>query len=187
MRTTRILLARHGETEWNRVGRWQGHADPPLNDTGRRQAAALADMLEGDGISAIYSSDLRRARETARIVGARLGLEVTEDPALREIDVGSWSGLTRDEVRTRFPEGFARWVEGQIGHDGETREELARRVVGAVDAVVLSHPGTSVLVVTHGGAIRAIRRHAAGEPGDPLANCATVELRLPPPARALDG
>ena len=178
MPTTRILLARHGETEWNRLGRWQGHADPPLNETGRRQAEALAAQLEGDGIVAVYSSDLRRAGETARIVADRLGLEVTERRALREIDVGSWSGLTRDEVRERFPDGFARWLAGEIGHDGETREALTRRVVAAVEAIAHDHPGESVLVVTHGGSIRAVRRHAAGEPGDPLSNGATIELGL---------
>jgi broad specificity phosphatase PhoE len=176
--TTRILLARHGETEWNRLGRWQGHADPPLNEAGRRQAATLAEQLAGDGIAAIYSSDLRRASETARIVADRLGLEVTEERELREIDVGSWSGLTRDEVRERYPEGFARWLAGEIGHDGETREALARRVVGAVETIARTHPGEHVLVVTHGGAIRALRRHAAGDPGESLENGATLALAL---------
>jgi broad specificity phosphatase PhoE len=176
--TTRILLARHGETEWNRVGRWQGHADPPLNDAGRGQAAALAAELEGDGIAAVYSSDLRRASETARIVADRLGLDVTEDRALREIDVGSWSGLTRDEVRERYPEGFARWLAGEIGHDGETREALAERVVGAVERIAAAHPGEHVLVVTHGGAIRALRRHAVGDPGESLQNAGTFALAL---------
>jgi broad specificity phosphatase PhoE len=176
--TTRILLARHGETEWNRLGRWQGHADPPLNETGRSQAAALAERLEGDGIAAVYSSDLRRASETARIVAGRLGLEVTEDRALREIDVGSWSGLTRDEVRERYPDGFARWLAGEIGHDGETREELADRVVGAVERIAAAHPDDHVLLVTHGGAIRALRRHAAGDPGESLGNAATFALAL---------
>jgi broad specificity phosphatase PhoE len=176
--TTRILLARHGETEWNRLGRWQGHADPPLNATGRRQAETLAAQLEGDGIAAVYSSDLRRASETARIVADHLGLQMTEEPALREIDVGSWSGLTRDEVRERFPEGFARWLVGEIGHDGETREELTDRVVAAVEEIAAAHPGQHVLVVTHGGAIRALRRHAAGDPGESLENGATFALAL---------
>jgi broad specificity phosphatase PhoE len=176
--TTRILLARHGETEWNRLGRWQGHADPPLNDTGRGQAEALAGELAGDGVTAVYSSDLRRASETARIVGDRLALPVTEIPALREIDVGSWSGLTRDEVQERFPDGFARWLAGEIGHDGETREELTARVVPAVESIAEAHPGELVLVVTHGGAIRALRRHAAGEPGESLENGATFALAL---------
>ena len=178
MATTRLLLARHGETDWNRIGRWQGHADPPLNDEGRQQAAKLAEQLVGDGVAAVYSSDLRRARETATIVGDRLELSVIEDAGLREIDVGSWSGLTRDEVRERFPEGFARWLGGEIGHDGETREQLTERVVETVERIAAAHDGETVLVVTHGGAIRALRRHAAGDPGDPIANCGTVGLEL---------
>jgi broad specificity phosphatase PhoE len=176
--TTRLLLARHGETDWNRVGRWQGHADPPLNDAGRRQARALAAEVERDGVAAVYSSDLRRASETAHVVADRLGLPVVEDPGLREIDVGSWSGLTRVEVRDRYPEGFARWLQGEIGHDGETREELTDRVLGAVQRIAAAHEGETVLVVTHGGAIRALRRHAAGDPGDPIANCGTLGLDL---------
>ena len=178
MTPTRLLLARHGETDWNRVGRWQGHADPPLNETGRRQAAGLADRLAGDGIAAVYSSDLARARETARTVAHRLRLGVVEDPALREIDVGSWSGLTRAHVAERFPEGYARWLEGEIGHDGETREQLAGRVVGAARTIAGRHAGETVLVVTHGGVIRALRRHAAGDPGDAVANCGTVVFSL---------
>ena len=178
MTPTRLVLARHGETDWNRVGRWQGHADPPLNETGRRQAAGLADRLAGNGIVAVYSSDLARARETARAVAHRLGLGVVEDPALREIDVGSWSGLTRAHVAERFPEGYARWLEGEIGHDGETREQLAERVVGAATTIGGRHAGETVLVVTHGGVIRALRRHAAGDPGDAVANCGTVVFSL---------
>ena len=175
---TRILLARHGETDWNRVGRWQGHADPPLNDAGRSQAAELAERLAGDGIAAIYSSDLMRASQTARVVADRLGLAVVEDDGLREIDVGSWSGLTRAEVEQRFPEGYARWLGGDIGHDGETREELTARVVGAVERIAAEHPTGTILVVTHGGAIRAIRRHAAGDPGDSIENCGTSSVEL---------
>lgn len=178
MPTTRILLARHGETEWNRLGRWQGHADPPLNDLGRRQAETLAEQLAGDTVSAVYSSDLRRARDTARIVAERIGVVVTEDRALREIDVGSWSGLTRDEVRERFPEGYARWLAGDIGHDGETRDELARRVVPAVESIAHDHPDETVLVVSHGGVIRALRRHAAGDPGESLENGGLVAFAL---------
>jgi broad specificity phosphatase PhoE len=175
---TRILLARHGETDWNRLGRWQGHADPPLNDAGRKQAAALAERLAGDGIAAIYTSDLARASDTARVVGDRLGLDVVEDRGLREIDVGSWSGLTLVEVEQRFPEGYARWLGGEIGHDGETREELTERVVGAVERIAAAHPEGTILVVTHGGAIRALRRHADGDPGDPIENCGTSALEL---------
>jgi probable phosphoglycerate mutase len=86
---TTLLIARHGETEWNREERYQGHADPPLNKTGRAQAEKLGNDLAGEPVDAIYSSDLRRASETADIVGARLGLPVEQDSGLREIDVGS--------------------------------------------------------------------------------------------------
>lgn len=175
---TRILLARHGETEWNRLGRWQGHADPPLNDAGRRQAAELAEQLAGDGIAAIYSSDLARASQTARVVADRLGMKLVEDRGLREIDVGSWSGLTRAEVEQRFPEGYARWLGGEIGHDGETREQFTQRVVAAVARIAARHHDATVLVVTHGGAIRALRRHAVGDPGEPIENCGTSALAL---------
>lgn len=175
---TSLVLARHGRTAWNAVGRWQGQADPPLDDEGRRQAADLARSLDGTGIGAIVSSDLARAAETACIVGEHLDLPVTEDPRLREIDVGSWSGLTRAEVAERFPEGFAQWQAGAIGHDGETREALAERVVAALVDVAARHPGATVLVVTHGGAIRAARRVATGDPGEPVPNCATVDLTV---------
>jgi 2,3-bisphosphoglycerate-dependent phosphoglycerate mutase len=184
---TRILLARHGETDWNRIGRWQGHADPPLNETGRQQAVELAERLAGAGISAIYTSDLRRASETAQVVGERLGLDVHEDSQLREIDVGSWSGLTRAEVEERFPDGFARWRAGEIGHDGETSEQLTARVVAAVERIARAHPGDTVLVVTHGGAIRALRRHAAGDSGAVLENAATLAFALVEGAIVLDG
>lgn len=178
MAPTRLLLARHGETDWNRAGRWQGHADPPLNDAGRRQAEMLAEQLADDGVAAIYASDLRRARQTADVVARRLGIAVVATSALREIDVGSWSGLTRAEVEARFPEGFARWLQGEIGHDGETREELTARVVPAVERIAAAHLGSTVLVVTHGGVIRAVRRHASGDPGDAIENCATVDVEL---------
>jgi probable phosphoglycerate mutase len=184
---TRILLARHGETDWNRIGRWQGHADPPLNDLGLRQAEELAERLAALELEAVYASDLRRATETARVIADRVGLDVVEDAALREIDVGSWSGLTRAEVELRFPEGFARWQAGEIGHDGETREELTERVVAAIERIARAHLETTVLVVTHGGAIRAVRRHVAGDPGSFVENGATVALALVEDAIVLDG
>lgn len=175
---TPLLLARHGETDWNAAGRWQGHANPPLNATGRLQAAELAERLQGVGIEVVVSSDLARASETAAIVAARLHLPVSHDPELREIDVGSWSGLTRAEVAERFPEGFARWQAGEIGHDGETRQQLATRIERALLRLDQDHPGRRVLAVTHGGAIRAARRLALGDPGDGVPNCGTVALAV---------
>ncbi len=160
---TTLLLARHGETDWNRDDRFQGHADPPLNAAGRAQAQALADRLEPEDVHAVYTSPLRRAHETAEIVGARLSLTVGTVEALREIDVGSWSGLTRSDVERRFPEGYARWLAlGPGWEDGETYDQLGERVVPALLELGQRHPGERVLVVTHGGPIRAAAARAAG-------------------------
>ncbi|HEY4349353.1 MAG TPA: histidine phosphatase family protein [Gaiellaceae bacterium] len=153
---TTLLLARHGQTAWNLERRWQGHADPPLNDTGLAQARALADALGDAGIDAIYSSDLLRARQTAEIVGARVGLEVDVDERLREVDVGEWSGLTTAEVSLRYPDGHRRRLSGGTGwKQGESYEALSARVVVALDDIAARHPAERVLVVTHGGALRA--------------------------------
>jgi broad specificity phosphatase PhoE len=158
-----VHLARHGESDWNATGRWQGHADRPLTELGRRQAAELAKRLAGVRLDAVYSSDLRRARETAEPVAERHGLEVRALPALREVDVGAWSGLSRPEVERRYPEAFARWRRGGQGwKDGETYEEMTERVVDAVLEIGAAHPDGEVLVVAHGGPIRALHAVALG-------------------------
>ncbi len=163
MEPTTILLARHGETDWNAVGRWQGHTDRALTERGRRQAVELAERLANDAIDAVYSSDLLRAVETAEPVAKRLGLPLQTLPELREVDVGTWAGLTRDEVAERFPDGFRRWSEWQTGwEDGETYDEMGERVVGAILRLAGEHPGERILVVSHGGAIRALHAAAAG-------------------------
>ncbi len=166
---TEILLARHGETDWNREGRFQGHADPPLNEAGRAQARALAERLAEVELDAIYSSDLRRARETAEIVAAAKGLTVTTDPGLREVDVGSWSGLTRGEIADRFPDAEQ--------HDGESAEEHLARVLAAVDRIARAHTGGRILIVSHGGSLRRLHTHALGEPVEALPNGALYTLR----------
>jgi broad specificity phosphatase PhoE len=160
-----ILLVRHGETDWNRERRWQGHAERPLNETGRTQARELAERLAEDPPEAIVSSDLGRARETAEIVGARLGLPVELDPRLREVDVGEWSGLTMAEIEVRYPEAMRRRLQGGTGwEEGETYEEMGARVLAALHEIASRHTGR-VLVVTHGGAMRAVWT-AAGEAPD---------------------
>jgi broad specificity phosphatase PhoE len=160
---TTIFLARHGESDWNAANRFQGHSDRPLTDLGRRQADALASAVAGESVDAIYSSPLIRAFVTARIVGARTGLDVLEDADLREVDTGGWSGLSRQEVQERFPEGFERWVSGGAGwEDGESYEEMAERTLRAVRRIAEAHPGGRVLVVSHGGPIRAIQAAASG-------------------------
>jgi probable phosphoglycerate mutase len=164
---TTLILARHGETDWNRDGRFQGHADPPLNDQGREQARSLAYALDDQALAAIYSSDLRRAHETALVVADRKGLNVVVDPDLRERDVGAWSGLTLPEIEDRFPEELRRFRE-EGASIGESRESVSRRVVAAVRRIAEAHPRGSVLVVTHGGALRTLRHAAGGDLGAPV-------------------
>ena len=160
---TTILLARHGETDWNRDYRFQGHADPPLNESGRRQAAELADVLADKRLAAVYSSPLRRALETAEILAAPHGLEPVKVEALREVDVGSWQGLTRTELAERVPEQLARWLDGGQGwEDGETYEQMANRVLPALLDLAAAHEGERILAVTHGGPIRAALAFADG-------------------------
>lgn len=159
---TTIFLARHGESDWNVAKRFQGHTDRPLTERGREQAHALADLVASEQIDAVYTSPLSRARETAEIVAARAGLEPVALPELREVDTGSWSGLSRADVEARFPDGFTRWRSGGSGwEDGETYEEMAERVIGALRTIAEDHPDGRVLVISHGGPIRAI--HAAAE------------------------
>ncbi len=167
---TTLLLARHGETDWNREGRWQGWADPPLNETGRAQARILSVQLAATPFDAVYSSDLQRARETAEIVAAPHGLPVIVDRGLREIDVGSWSGLTRAEIADRFPDGGR--------PDGETHEQLAARVRAAVTRIARAHPGGRVLLVGHGGTIRSIHDVVSELPYHPVPNCHVLEVQF---------
>jgi broad specificity phosphatase PhoE len=160
---TTILLARHGESDWNRTKRWQGFADRPLTDLGRRQAIELAARLAETELDAVYSSDLQRARATAEIVARSKGLDVRTVPDLREVDVGSWSGLTRAEAEARYPEAYARWLHGDEGwDDGETYDQLGERVVRAVQGIAKKHDGQRVLIVAHGGTIRAVHAAALG-------------------------
>jgi 2,3-bisphosphoglycerate-dependent phosphoglycerate mutase len=161
---TTIVLVRHGETDWNRDRRFQGHADVPLNELGRRQARDLADTLASDRFAAAYSSPLRRALETGEIVAARLGIPLEVDQGLMEIDVGSWSGLTTAEVEQRFPDEFGHWRETRAGGwtDGETYPEMGARVISALRDIAGRHPGERVLAVSHGGPLRAVKAAAAG-------------------------
>jgi broad specificity phosphatase PhoE len=177
---TTILLARHGETDWNRERRWQGHADQPLNETGRRQAEALAERLAAAPPEAIWSSDLARARETAEIVGRRLGLPISVDARLREVDVGEWSGLTAGEVEERFPAGLRRRLEGGAGWEhGELYEEMAERVLAAIHEIAGRGP-ERVLVVSHGGCMRAVWLACGGSPAErpQVHNCDVHEVRV---------
>ena len=159
---TTLLLARHGETDWNRDGRFQGHADTSLNGRGREQARALADELPH--VDVIYSSDLARSIETAEIVGERLGLEVRVDPRLRERSFGGWEGLTGVEIERASPDSYARWRSGEGfgADDAETHEAFAARIEAFLADILERHPGETVLVVAHGGSIRVIQAVGIG-------------------------
>ena len=162
---TTLLLARHGETDWNRDGRWQGHTDTSLNDHGREQARALADEVAGLRIAAVYASDLARAAETAEIVADRLGVPVRGDARLRELHLGGWEGLTTPEIEERYPNEIARWRadDGSTAVAGrETYAQMGQRVVAALTEIAAAHPSDNVLVVLHGGPIRGLLAHAAG-------------------------
>jgi broad specificity phosphatase PhoE len=183
----RLLLARHAETDWNRDRRWQGHSDPPLNETGRRQASELAERLERERLHAIFSSDAARARETAEIVGLRLGLPVNTDPRLREVSFGVWEGLTRRQIRHRYADDFARWeaAERPLPPGIEPDEEMADRVLAALREIAASYPEGRVLVVTSGGPIRAVEAHLRGVEQirarrvlGAVDNCGLVELTV---------
>lgn len=157
---TTLLLVRHGETNWNAERRWQGHADIPLNERGRKQAAELAERLAAERIEAIYTSDLSRARDTADLVGARLGVAVVADPDLREIDVGPIEGLTAEEAKP-----FDGW-------QGEPKEAHATRILTAIGRIARRHPHGRVLVVTHGGSMRRVHEHLGLADDGPFENCA---------------
>lgn len=159
---TTLILARHGETDWNAQGRWQGHSDTVLNEQGRAQARDLAAQL--NGIDAVYSSDLARARETAEIVAERLGIDVLIDPRLRERNFGGWEGLTAAEIEGRFEEAHRRWRSGEGfgADDAEPFDAFAARVASFLEDVLAQHPAEDVLAIAHGGSIRVIHALATG-------------------------
>lgn len=158
MSAARVVLLRHGLTDWNDGGRFQGQADVPLNDTGRAQATAAAEVLAGFGISRVHASDLGRAAETARIVAARCGLDIATDPRLQEVNVGSWSGQTVDEVGAAVPDFWPALREGRDfrrSPEGETATEAGRRVALALlDHVEAAADGEVLLAVGHGLSLR---------------------------------
>jgi probable phosphoglycerate mutase len=154
-----VLLARHGETDDNRPPlRFQGWRDTPLNDTGRHQAAELAERVAAGPPGALWASDLSRARETAEIVGQRLGLPVRLDPRLREANRGDWEGRLFDDVAREEPERFAAWM--RAGDEwrfpgGESLLEQQQRVLACLDEIRRAGEPRS-LAVCHGGSIRVV-------------------------------
>jgi len=168
---TRLVLIRHGETDWNREARYQGQADPPLNAMGRRQAQALVEVLRPLGMCCLYSSPLQRAWETARVVAEALHLPLYPEPRLKEIHLGEWEGLTVDVIQARYPEHFARWQREPwttAPPGGERVEAVFRRVLAAVRDIVMKHPRDTVGLVTHRMPIVLLKIHVLGLPRDVL-------------------
>ncbi len=159
---TRILLVRHGTTDWNEVRRVQGQADIEMNAQGRAQAEEVAERLSGLDIEAVYSSDLRRAVETARAIAARHQVEVRLEPAFREIDQGEWTGLLIDEIQRRWPDGWGPARHHSARPGGEAPDQVRARALDGLKRIVQAHPAGSVVVVTHGGTIRGISAEALG-------------------------
>jgi probable phosphoglycerate mutase len=170
-----VLLLRHGQSEWNAQGRWQGHGDPPLTELGRAQARAAAERLASAGIQRIVASDLARAFQTAEIVAAALGLAIASDARWRERDIGAWTGLTREDIESRWPEAYAHFRshdESARPGGGESDAMLRARAREALSALRARHGGECVLVVTHRGIARMLA------PERPLGNaewCALAE------------
>ena len=160
---TRLLLLRHGQTELSRQRRYSGRGNPELTDTGRGQAADAARYLARKrGISAVISSPLQRAHETATAAAEALGLTVAVDPDLTETDFGEWEGLTFPEAAERHPEVHGRWLRdtSQAAPGGESFDEVQHRVQRARDRIVAEHSGTTVLVVSHVTPIKTLLRLA---------------------------
>ncbi|MEW6033492.1 MAG: histidine phosphatase family protein [Chloroflexota bacterium] len=162
---TRIILVRHGQTEWNREERFRGRADIDLNQTGLKQAEAAAATLSELGAAALYSSPLKRALRTAEVVARRLGLVVVPLEGVTDVDYGYWQGLSLREAEERDPGVFAQWRDGpQLTRfpGGESMEEVRARAAAAVDALALKHAGQSVVVVSHVVVCRLLVLHLLG-------------------------
>lgn len=172
----RLLLVRHGESEWNAGGRLQGQADPPLSALGRAQAAHMAGRLVDEKIDAIVTSDLQRAADTALALAAAKRMSVLRRADLREVDLGSWTGILREEIEARDPDVWRRWriegIEGWAG--GERYAEALVRVGEALAAIAVEWEGKTVVAVTHGGCIRLATCHLLGLPAGSLGRIMSI-------------
>jgi broad specificity phosphatase PhoE len=170
-----LLLIRHAESTWNAAGRWQGHGDPPLSDLGRAQARELARGLSGEGIEVLVASDLARSAQTAAILAEHWGLAPLFDPRLREIDIGAWTGLTREQIERSDADLLARFEAEDLAArpgGGETRLEIRARARIAAAELARANAGRRVALVTHLGVIRALA------PGAETDNCGWLRLAL---------
>jgi probable phosphoglycerate mutase len=185
-----LFLFRHGETDWNREGRLQGHTDTPLNASGLAQAEALSEKLRPHRLDAVVSSDLSRALTTARIVADALGVPLLADPGLRETDVGAAEGLLWADAKIRFGEGLTeRWfTDGDVAFPGgETGIATRTRGLAALRRLAAAQPYRRIGVSTHCAMLRQLMKHALppGSPPAPTRNTALYILRYEPAADRL--
>jgi probable phosphoglycerate mutase len=162
-----VIVVRHGETEWNRIGRQQGHLDSPLSETGIAQAEAIAERLAGEEFTALYSSDLGRAFHTAERIAARTGREIIKDARLRERHLGIFQGLTREEAHVKHPDESERLDSGDPDYripGGESARARYERMVACIEEIAARHPGERIVIVSHGGALRSLFYRTVGIP-----------------------
>lgn len=162
MDPTYLIVVRHGETHWNTEGRRQGHLDSTLTEKGRAQAEALSERFTAESCTAIYSSDLGRAYDTASIIAAKTGHEVVADERLRERHLGIFQGLDGDEIRARYPTEYEQHRNGGADHavpSGESFREQTKRNMLCLEELARRHAGEIIMVVTHGGVLSALFRH----------------------------
>jgi broad specificity phosphatase PhoE len=181
---TKLIIWRHGLTDWNAGERFQGQTDIPLNDRGLAQAQTAAGVLAGRKPDVIVSSDLLRASQTAAALSNVTGVTVTRDRRLRERAFGDWEGCTRAEIAERFPEVWQAWLHGEplSGHGIESTEEIIKRSGEALSAAAESAPGGLIVAATHGGTSKLALTALLGWPDDVLSqicvlgNCHWMEL-----------
>ncbi len=177
-----LTLMRHGQTAWNADGRWQGFAPVPLDETGHQQAGEAAGYLQNVGITRIIASDLLRTRQTAAPVAELLGLSIETDYRWREVNLGSWQGLTRQEIiaydKTHYDAFAAGSYLERTFPDGETQRQHIQRTVTAMQDIARQSMGQHVLVVTHGGSIRCVLHHFNGDHTIAPGNCSLTRLRF---------
>jgi broad specificity phosphatase PhoE len=162
---TEIILCRHGETDWNTQGRYQGRTDVPLNANGRQQARDLADRLADVRVDVVCSSTLARAYDTALEIARVHSLDVRRDPRLDEIDQGAWEGLRRDEIARRYPVELSAWQSYPVDlrlPGGETLEEVRLRVRSALDDIMLLHDGKVICLVAHSVSMAVVKHELQG-------------------------
>jgi probable phosphoglycerate mutase len=163
----KLIVVRHGQTLWNLEARAQGHQDSQLSELGQRQAEAVGEALSGASVEVVFSSDLGRAMQTAERISARLGVEISPDRDLRERNIGVLEGLTPAEMKQQFAEEYAGFVSGDPDYripNGESVRQRHDRGVRGATRIAARHPGTTVVIVTHGGILESLFRHAACVP-----------------------